>query len=84
VWIGMLGSKAPTPRRLLIGWIGIRGIGTLNYLAYALTHGLDNAQAMLAAQISITIVVLSILVHGMTAPPLMAWRRARGHDAWTE
>jgi NhaP-type Na+/H+ or K+/H+ antiporter len=57
VWIGMLGSKAPTPRRLLMGWIGIRGIGTLNYLAYALTHGLDNAQAMLAAQISITIVV---------------------------
>jgi len=84
VWIGMLGSKAPVPRRLLIGWIGIRGIGTLNYLAYALTHGLDNAQAMLAAQISITIVVLSILVHGMTAPPLMAWRHARGHDAWAE
>lgn len=85
VWIGMLGSKAPQSRRLLIGWVGIRGIGTLNYLAYALTHGLDNAQAMLAAQIAVTIVVLSILVHGMTAPPLMAWRRARmdarGHDA---
>jgi NhaP-type Na+/H+ or K+/H+ antiporter len=85
VWISMLGSKAPMPRRLLIGWIGIRGIGTLNYLAYALTHGLDNAQAMLAAQIAITIVVLSILVHGITAPPLMAWRHARmnahGHDA---
>ena len=84
VWIGMLGSKAPMPRRLLIGWIGIRGIGTLNYLAYALTHGLDKPQAMLAAQVSVTIVVLSILVHGMTAPPLMAWRHARGHDAWAE
>ncbi len=85
VWIGMLGSKAPQSRRLLIGWIGIRGIGTLNYLAYALTHGLDKPQAMLAAQISVTIVVLSILVHGMTAPPLMAWRHARmdarGDDA---
>jgi NhaP-type Na+/H+ or K+/H+ antiporter len=80
VWIGMLGSKAPMSRRLLIGWIGIRGIGTLNYLAYALTHGLDNTQAMLAAQISITIVVLSILVHGMTAPPLMAWRHALMHE----
>ncbi len=84
VWLSMLGSKAPMPRRLLMGWIGIRGIGTLNYLAYALTHGLDKPQAMLAAQISVTIVVLSILVHGMTAPPLMAWRRARGHDTWTE
>lgn len=84
VWIGMLGSRAPIPRRLLIGWIGIRGIGTLNYLAYALTHGLNDAQAMLAAQIAVTIVVLSILVHGMTAPPLMAWRHARGHDAWAQ
>lgn len=84
VLIGMIGSKAPMPRRLLIGWIGIRGIGTLNYLAYALTHGLNDAQAMLAAQIAVTVVVLSILVHGMTAPPLMAWRHARGHDAWAE
>lgn len=77
VWIAMLGSSAPPRRRLLIGWIGIRGIGTLNYLAYALTHGLDEAQSMQAAQLAITIVVLSILVHGMSAPPLMAWRRAR-------
>ena len=77
VWIAMLGSRAPPQRRLLIGWVGIRGIGTLNYLAYALTHGLDESQSMLAAQLAITIVVLSILVHGMTAPPLMAWRRTR-------
>ena len=85
VWISMIGSKAPKPRRLLIGWIGIRGIGTLNYLAYAITHGLDKPQSMLAAQLAVTIVVLSILAHGITAPPLMAWRRARmeahQHDA---
>lgn len=77
VWLCMIGSKAPKPRRLLIGWIGIRGIGTLNYLAYAITHGLDKPQSMLAAQLAVTIVVLSILAHGITAPPLMAWRRAR-------
>jgi NhaP-type Na+/H+ or K+/H+ antiporter len=77
VWLCMIGSKAPPPRRLLIGWIGIRGIGTLNYLAYAITHGLDKPQSMLMAQLAVTIVVLSILAHGTTAPPLMAWRRAR-------
>ncbi len=77
VWICMIGSKAPKPRRLLIGWIGIRGIGTLNYLAYAITHVLDKPQSMVAAQLAVTIVVLSILAHGITAPPLMAWRRAR-------
>ncbi len=77
VWISMMGSRAPLPRRVLIGWIGIRGIGTLNYLAYAITHVLDQPQSMLAAQIAVTIVVLSIIVHGVTAPPLMAWRRKR-------
>jgi NhaP-type Na+/H+ or K+/H+ antiporter len=77
VGIALLGSTAPAPRRLLIGWIGIRGIGTLNYLAYALTHGLAGPSSMLAAQLALTIVVLSILVHGVTAQPLMAWRRAR-------
>lgn len=77
VGIGLIGSSAPWPRRILVGWIGIRGIGTLNYLAYALTHGLDEPQAMLAAQLAITIVVLSVVLHGMTAPPLMAWRRGR-------
>lgn len=77
VWICMIGSRAPLPRRLLIGWIGIRGIGTLNYLAYAITHVLDKPQSMLAAQIVVTIVVLSVLVHGVTAPPLMTWRRRR-------
>lgn len=77
VWISMIGSKAPKPRRLMIGWIGIRGIGTLNYLAYAITHELNQPQSMLAAQMAVTVVVLSILVHGTTAPPLMRWRHAR-------
>jgi sodium/hydrogen antiporter len=77
VWLALLGSAAPTPRRLLIGWVGIRGIGTLNYLAYALTHGLAGPPSMLAAQLALTVVVLSILVHGVTAQPLTAWRRAR-------
>lgn len=77
VWLALLGSSAPPARRLLVGWIGIRGIGTLNYLAYAITHGLSARDSMLAAQVALTVVVLSILLHGVTAQPLMAWRRSR-------
>ncbi|RAN81754.1 sodium:proton antiporter [Bacillus sp. SRB_336] len=76
-WIALSGSSAPPVRRLLIGWIGIRGIGTLNYLAYAITHGLAADDSMRAAQLALTVVVLSILVHGVTAQPLMTWRRSR-------
>ncbi|WP_426702612.1 cation:proton antiporter [Rhodanobacter sp. Col0626] len=77
VLLATIRSGVPVPRRLLIGWLGIRGIGSLNYLAYAITHGLNGPQAGLAASFVITIVVLSIIVHGITTPPLMAWRRAR-------
>jgi NhaP-type Na+/H+ or K+/H+ antiporter len=77
VLLATIGSDVPAPRRFLIGWLGIRGIGSLNYLAYAIRHGLNREQAALAADFVITIVVLSIIVHGITTPPLMAWRRGR-------
>lgn len=80
VYLSTIGSHIRVPRRLLIGWVGIRGIGSLNYLAYAATHGLDRSQLSLVADFVITTVVLSIILHGITTPPLMAWRQARLHD----
>lgn len=35
VWLVTLGTGMPLPQRLLIGWLGIRGIGSLNYIAFA-------------------------------------------------
>ena len=40
VAIGLVGSKTSRSQRALIGWFGIRGIGSLYYLAYAMSHGL--------------------------------------------
>ena len=77
VHLATMGSGVPLARRLLIGWLGIRGIGSLNYLAYAITHGLDGPQAALLANFVLTLVALSVVVHGITTPPLMAWRQAR-------
>ncbi|WEN14866.1 sodium:proton antiporter [Rhodanobacter sp. AS-Z3] len=79
IWLCTIGSHMPTSRRLLIGWVGIRGFGSLNYLAYAATHGLDPSQTTLVAKFVVTTVVLSIILHGITTPPLMAWRQARMH-----
>jgi NhaP-type Na+/H+ or K+/H+ antiporter len=74
VWLSTIGSGAPWQRRLLFGWFGIRGLGSLNYLAYALTHGLAGAQAGFAAACVLTVVALSIVAHGMSTTPLMNWR----------
>lgn len=35
VWLVTLRAGLPLGQRLLIGWLGIRGIGSLNYIAYA-------------------------------------------------
>ena len=40
VAVGLIGSSTSAPQRGLIGWFGIRGIGSLYYLTYAMNHGL--------------------------------------------
>ncbi|SKC21536.1 sodium/proton antiporter, CPA1 family [Kosakonia radicincitans] len=66
--------------RLSLGWLGIRGIGSLNYIAYAYMHGLDSARAGELADIAITIVTFSVLIHGISVTPLLTLRRKREQD----
>lgn len=64
--------KTPTGKvqRLMMGWFGIRGIGSLYYLSYALNHGLDDDSANLVG-ITLSVVALSVLVHGTTSQPIL-------------
>lgn len=75
IWMATWRSPAPWRRRLLIGWFGIRGLGSLNYLAYALGHGLPSAYASAVTGAVLTTVALSVISHGITVTPLMTWRR---------
>jgi NhaP-type Na+/H+ or K+/H+ antiporter len=74
VWLVTIGGGLPWQRRLLLGWFGIRGLGSLNYLAYALTHGLVGHEGDDLGKIVLTVVALSIVIHGITTTPLMNWR----------
>jgi NhaP-type Na+/H+ or K+/H+ antiporter len=67
-------TKTPTGRkqRLLMGWFGIRGIGSLYYLSYALNHGLEKNAAE-AVGITLSVVALSILIHGISTQPILNW-----------
>jgi NhaP-type Na+/H+ or K+/H+ antiporter len=64
--------KTPTGRvqRLMMGWFGIRGIGSLYYLSYALNHGLND---LIQEKVGITlsVVALSILIHGISSQPIL-------------
>lgn len=57
--------------RLAISFFGVRGIGTLYYLAYGLSEASFPGDRQLWAIAGAT-VLLSIAVHGITAAPLMS------------
>ena len=55
----------------MIGWFGIRGIGSLYYLSYALQHGVHPDLAHRLTVLTLTVVAVSIVVHGLSVTPLM-------------
>lgn len=77
VMIGLAGSDTSRRLRTITGWFGVRGIGSIYYLMYAINHGLPLELANDMIQITIVVVMLSILVHGTSVKPLMDhfWRR---------
>lgn len=72
VWLGLLGAPVSGDQRLLIAWFGIRGIGSIYYLMYALNHGLSGTLADQAINLTLSAVAASIIVHGISVTPLMS------------
>ncbi|MEH1903983.1 MAG: sodium:proton antiporter [Nostoc sp.] len=81
VWISTIGKRPLESQRrtlhpgtrLLFGWFGIRGVGSLYYLAYAFGHGLKGEAGEKIAWITYTTIVVSVIVHGISTTPLMKW-----------
>ncbi len=72
VLIGLVGSGLPRLQIAFIAWFGIRGIGSLYYLTFAVSHAeLPNPLAAQLSSFVITTVALSIIVHGISVTPLM-------------
>ena len=71
VGLSFLGSRLPRGERLFIAWFGVRGIGSLYYLAIAVGSGyLAAGEAKTVAWTAIAVVIASIIVHGVTASPV--------------
>jgi len=77
VWIGVRGADAgSTPRRLL-AWFGIRGIGSVYYAVFFAGYELRDAVATELLSAVFTVIAASIVLHGISATPLMELYRAR-------
>jgi len=76
VLLVMLRTRAVWRMRGLVAWFGVRGIGSLYYLMYAIQQGLPEALALELIQFTLIVVTLSILIHGVSVKPLMYrfWR----------
>ena len=72
VVVALAGSPATRAQRRLIGWFGIRGIGSVYYLAYAFEAAPRGEIAVLAAP-ALGVILASVVVHGVSAAPLMGW-----------
>lgn len=72
-WLSMRGSRTSGAQRWLLGWFGIRGIGSLYYLSYALNHGLPADYAPQLVGLVVTVIACSIVVHGVTVTPALQW-----------
>jgi hypothetical protein len=76
VYLSTWRSSYSRQQRILFGWLGIRGIGSLNYIAYAYTHGMQGSEATIMTNCALTIITASVLVHGITVTPLLNfWSR---------
>jgi NhaP-type Na+/H+ or K+/H+ antiporter len=72
VLLGLLGSGTPFRLQMLVGWFGVRGIGSVYYLMFAIVFGLPEELAVELIHLTLVVVVLSIVIHGLSVKPMMS------------
>lgn len=76
VFLGLAGSGTPVRLQAMTAWFGIRGIGSIYYLVFAIEAGLPPDLAAQLTNIVLFTIMLSIVVHGLSVKPLMNfWSR---------
>jgi NhaP-type Na+/H+ or K+/H+ antiporter len=70
-WLGLIGCRYTMHEFRLISWFGVRGAGSFYYLMYVIANGAPAAVASELLTIVLTVVSISVVVHGISATPLM-------------
>jgi NhaP-type Na+/H+ or K+/H+ antiporter len=84
VYVGLMGRRNTWRLRGMTGWFGVRGIGSVYYLVYAIEHGVPEPLALQLIQMTLIVVTLSIILHGISVKPLMGlfWRRNKSRKEY--
>jgi sodium/hydrogen antiporter len=77
VWAAVRGLPCSRLQLGMMSWFGIRGVGSIYYLMFAINHGLPRPLAEQLAAITLAVVATSIVVHGISVTPLMRYYERR-------
>ena len=77
VAIALAFSKTNFARKSLIGFFGIRGIGSVYYLSYAIDHDFVSQDARLVADVTFAVIACSLLIHTNVASIIMTFYRGQ-------
>jgi NhaP-type Na+/H+ or K+/H+ antiporter len=69
--LALAGARATGLQRRLMAWFGIRGIGSLYYLMFALQYAWQPDLTQRFVPLVLTVLAISVLAHGISATPLM-------------
>ena len=86
VYLGLLGVGLSGVQLAFMSWFGVRGVGSLYYLSYALVFGVFGGEARLLADLTLIVITASIVLHGVSVTPLMRLyqRTPEGSDSAPE
>jgi sodium/hydrogen antiporter len=83
-WLGVRGTPVNNTQRNMIAWFGLRGVGTLYYLAYAVGEGIGRTRAVETIGLALTVVACSVVLHGISVAPLLKRYEAAIRDSGEE
>ncbi|MDP1865507.1 sodium:proton antiporter [Bradyrhizobium sp.] len=69
-WLCLAGTACPPTERAVISFFGIRGLGSIYYLAYALQKEAFDKVDVIWSTVAL-IILISIILHGVTVTPVM-------------
>lgn len=77
VYLTVPRREMPRTQRRLVAWFGIRGVGSLFYLAFVIESGVPPGLASQLVDATLPAIALSVVLHGVSATPVMALYRRR-------
>ncbi|MNG30341.1 potassium/proton antiporter [compost metagenome] len=77
VLISLVGTRFDFETRLFIGWFGPRGLASIVFAVMILAYPLQASRTLVAT--AVCTVLLSVLLHGLSANPWVARLASRDH-----